>query len=94
MHVICVTFTIKPDHAKAFEKLVLENAAASLADEPGCQRFDVCRSDDPCVIFLYEIYDDKAAFDDHLTRPHFRHFNDETAPMVDDKVVSTYALMN
>ena len=51
------------------------------------------RSDkDPDHILLYEIYDDRAAFEAHIKTPHFVIFNRESAPLVADKVVKEYAL--
>ena len=72
---------------------IRENAAASLREEPGCHHFDVCTSpDDPTEIFLYELYDDRAAFDAHLASEHFRAFDAMTADWVADKQVHTYLL--
>ena len=40
--------------------------------EPGCRQFFVSRSEDnPDRFFLYEEYDDEAAFDAHRETPHF-----------------------
>ena len=44
--------------------VVIANARASVEHEPGCSQFDVCVDPkDKSRIFLYEIYDDRAAFD-------------------------------
>ena len=41
-------------------------------DEPGCRRFDVVEPPGEADrILLYEIYDDRAAFEAHLKTPHF-----------------------
>ena len=72
--------------------LMLDNARASLRDEPGCHRFDVCHNpDQPGTVFLYEIYDDAAAFDAHLKTAHFRGFDAACAPMIAAKSVATYS---
>jgi quinol monooxygenase YgiN len=47
------------------------NATATREREPGCRQFDVCTSADDGLVFLYEVYDDRAAFDAHLAAPHF-----------------------
>ena len=39
-------------------------------------------------IVLYEIYDDRAAFEAHLKTPHFHEFNAGSTPLVADKSVS------
>jgi len=91
--VIVVEFRIHSGKMAAFRRLMDENARASCRDEPGCRRFDVLTSDkDPDHILLYEIYDDRAAFEAHVKTPHFAVFNRDSAPLVADKVVKEYAL--
>lgn len=92
-YVITVDFILKPDAMTAFRKLIDSNAKDSCAHEPGCQRFDVlvpAGLDDR--VFLYEIYDDRAAFDAHLKTPHFDVFNRESEALVLNKTVVIYAL--
>ena len=90
MYVIIVDFEIKPDRLADFLPLMQENAAALVRDEPGCHQFDVCRDPDaPHRIFLYEIYDDRIAFEAHLASSHFRNFDTATTDMVVSKDVRT-----
>jgi quinol monooxygenase YgiN len=92
--VIAVDFQIKPGQMAAFRRLIDANAKASVRHEKGCSRFDVCADrKDPNRILLYEIYDDRAAFDVHLKTPHFAIFNEASAPLVADKTVSEYDLV-
>ena len=87
---VCVTFRIEPGHDAAFGRLVAAQARASL-EEPGCRVFDVwCDPARPEEVFLYEIYDDAAAFDAHLATAHFRSFDAETRGMVAAKTVVTW----
>ena len=91
-YVVVVDLLIKPEHAEAFLPLILENAASSLAQEPGCLVFDVCQADDNATKFLlYEVYVDEAAFQRHLKTDHFLHFDRQTAPHVVSKAVRTLA---
>src|SRR3954454_22116594 len=87
--VILVEFELHPGSEPEFRRLVMENAAASLRDEPGCSRFDVLTPEGGpgAGIVLYEIYDDAAAFDAHLATLHFTRFNEATAPLVARKTV-------
>ena len=88
-YIIVVDFRVRPGQMAAFRTLIDENARASVRDEEGCSRFDVCADrKDPNRILLYEIYDDRAAFDVHLKTPHFAVFNEKSAPLVADKTVS------
>ena len=94
MFVVTVTFVIKPYEMARFMPLMSDNARQSLEDEPGCKHFDVCTSPDrPDEVFLYELYEDEAAFRRHLTLPHYLEFAERTAPFVAEKTVKTYTLL-
>lgn len=72
MYVLVVDFVVKPEHVVAFTAAIRENARASRETEPGCRQFDVCVTpDNPAKIVLYEVYDDEAAFKEHLKTAHF-----------------------
>ena len=90
MHVVTVLFTIQAAHYPNFLSAMLQNAATSLADEPGCSQFDVCEGTNH-TIFLYEIYADAAAFELHLASKHFVAFNQKTAPWVANKQVQIFS---
>ena len=88
-YVVTVVFRARPEHRDDFRKAMIENATASRTREPGCRQFDVCESPDG-TIFLYEIYDDEAAFKAHLATEHFRRFNSTTTPWVAEKLVTIH----
>lgn len=91
MFVVTVTFRLKPGHEAEFLKIMRENARASLANEPGCRRFDICLDpDDPTVVFLYELYDDAAAFDAHQGMPHFAATGEAAGPLTAEKTVRCF----
>jgi len=91
MFVVVVFFEAKPAHVAEFEEAISINAKASVDNEPGCRQFDVSRSpDNDASFFLYEIYDDKAAFDAHVASEHFQHFDRMSAPWTADKKVMTF----
>ncbi|MGE0239718.1 MAG: putative quinol monooxygenase, partial [Parvibaculaceae bacterium] len=70
-YVILVDFLLKPGSKAEFRRAIDANARASCRDEPGCSRFDVVEPQgDADRILLYEIYDDRAAFEEHLKTPH------------------------
>jgi quinol monooxygenase YgiN len=90
MFVVTVDFEIHPGHEAEFRAAVLEQARNSRSEE-GCRQFDVCL--DPkrsASVFLYELYDDAAAFDLHVATPYFARFNDTVAPWVATKTVRTW----
>ena len=75
MFAVLVDFRIDPIHADAFAGRVQQQASDSLRLEQGCHVFDVCRNGRKGEqIFLYEIYEDEAAFDLHLQSDHFQGF--------------------
>ncbi len=90
MYVVTVVFEPKPEHAQAFRAAMLDNARASREREPGCRQFDVCIEPGTNAIFLYELYDDRAAFDAHLAADHFKAFDLATRDWVARKTVRTY----
>ena len=65
--VVLVEVLEKPSFVAQSRDLIAVNARASLERELGCKRFDVLvEPEDPQRFVLYEIYEDEAAFDDHL----------------------------
>lgn len=93
MYVVCVTFELHSDHVADFMPLMTAQAENSLSLEPECYQFDVCSSADGTVVFLYEKYRDRAAFDVHLASEHFRDFDAAVAPMIAQKTVQTYQMI-
>ena len=91
MYVITVLFSVHSVHRVAFLQAITSNAKTSLADEAGCMQFDVCTSNsNPSDVFLYEVYDSKAAFDVHLASSHFLSFNALTSAWVKAKLVNVF----
>jgi (4S)-4-hydroxy-5-phosphonooxypentane-2,3-dione isomerase len=71
---IIVEFVVPAAFMPRFRQLIADNARQSLT-EPGCRRFDVLAPEgDAERMVLYEIYDDEAAFQQHLTTPHYKSF--------------------
>jgi quinol monooxygenase YgiN len=92
-YVIIAQFDLKPGTRDQFVEIALVDARASVANEPGCQRFDVLTSDDkPDAAALYEIYDDRAAFDAHLEMPHLQAFRDGIEDLVIDRDIRIFAV--
>lgn len=86
--VLLVEFRIAVGRVDDFAAAIDENARASLAHEPGCRRFDVCRDPaDRQNFVLYEIYDDEAAVQAHLRAEHFVRMDRACAAWVEHKSV-------
>ncbi|MEM6654968.1 MAG: putative quinol monooxygenase [Planctomycetota bacterium] len=93
MHVVLVDFKVKPEFAAAFRPLVLQQAANSLANEEACRRFDVSIDpEDETHFLLYELYDDRAAFDAHVQTEYFARFGAAIAEGVVSKDLSCWEM--
>ena len=94
-YVVLVDLVIRPERVEEFLPLMVENASSSLTLEPGCQVFEVCQaSDDAPRFFLYEVYDDEAAFRQHLETAHFLTFNQQTEPYTVSKEVRIFGRLD
>lgn len=92
MFAVVVTLKFDPAHTDDFMPLMRENARATFQDEPGCRQFDLCMDPArPGEVFLYETYDDEAAFQTHLKTPHFLKFDAAVQHLVTGRDVRTYA---
>lgn len=92
MLVITVEFRLKPDVLNAYMPVMLLQAEKSLSNEPQCLVFDVCveQTDSEDVVFLYEVYEDEAAFDFHLDTAHYQAFSETVSDLVAAKTVRRF----
>ena len=72
MFSLVVQMQVRPERRGEFLAGIAANAEASVRDEPGCLRFDVCSVEsEPDRFLLYELYTDADAFAAHKTFSHF-----------------------
>jgi autoinducer 2-degrading protein len=72
MFSLTVQLVVRPEQREEFLAGIAANAEASVRDEPGCLRFDVCSvAADENRFVLYELYTDAEAFAAHKAAPHF-----------------------
>lgn len=91
---LIVEMQIRPGRGPAFMPLLLENARRSLADEPGCRRFDVLTpAEGADRVVLYEIYDDETAFDAHRITPHYIEFKAASRDLLADTIVQRFSVV-
>jgi len=77
-----VTFSVAEAHAADFLDLVRQQAKNSLTSETDGQHFDVCMDPkQPGRVFLYEVYENRDAFDLHPATAHFQAFDAKAAPL-------------
>ncbi|MBT3661785.1 MAG: antibiotic biosynthesis monooxygenase [Rhodospirillaceae bacterium] len=93
MFAITVTFHVQPEHIASFDTVMAAQVRNSVEREPGCHRFDVCKDpDDPARTFLYELYTDADAFQDHLASDHYKNFDATVALWLTSKAVEKWTL--
>ena len=72
MFSLVVSMDVRPGFREEFLAGMTANAEASVRDEPGCLRFDVCSVEgEENRFLLYELYADAEAFAAHKQAPHF-----------------------
>ncbi|MFL2820979.1 MAG: antibiotic biosynthesis monooxygenase [Alphaproteobacteria bacterium] len=95
MFVITVDFEIKSEFVNEFRNRVLQQAKDSLNNEKQCFIFDVCFDEkNTNKVFLYEIYQDKDAFDYHLKSDHYLSFDKDVKNWVTKKIVNQLIKQN
>ena len=89
--VLIVEFDVKPEHLAQFNQLIEVNAKASVANEQGCKQFDVLQDqENPNRVVLYEVYNDDAAFQDHIGREHTKTFLAAAKPLVNKQTARRF----
>ena len=89
MFVITVDFEIENEYLDQFRSRVLQQAKDSLNNEEKCLIFDVCFDEkNKNKVFLYEIYNNKDAFDYHLKSDHYLSFDKDVKNWVTKKIVN------
>lgn len=95
MLIVLVNVTVKAEALAEFEPAILENAAASVANDPGCVRFDVNqREGDPCAWMFYEVYADAAAFESHRAIAHYAKYAQVADRAISSKTIARFVTKN
>lgn len=95
---IVVEFTPKTGCFDAFHAHIAAHAKATLAEEPGCERFDVmCVLDDAgrpdgATIMLVEVYKDMDAVVAHRANPRMPIVGEGSKPLLDGRKLTICAI--
>ncbi|MBX9751500.1 MAG: antibiotic biosynthesis monooxygenase [Roseococcus sp.] len=94
---LVVEFKLKPGAHAAFDAIIRDHAAGTLADEPGCERFDVLQpkgkgGPDDSRVMLYEVYADDAAFQAHTQNPRLARTRAAYEPLIEGRTIHICAL--
>jgi quinol monooxygenase YgiN len=72
---LVVRFALKPGAGEAFDRLTSETVEQIRAHEPGTLLYAAHRVEsDPDARLFYELYRDRAAFEEHEAQPYTRRF--------------------
>jgi (4S)-4-hydroxy-5-phosphonooxypentane-2,3-dione isomerase len=83
MLVIVAEMEVQEGKSSDFFDLISRHAQTSLAQEPGCKRFDICQAEEnPSKFLFYEHYVNAAAFDDHAKTDRFAALFAKIGPML------------
>jgi (4S)-4-hydroxy-5-phosphonooxypentane-2,3-dione isomerase len=92
---LVVQMEVWPGRREEFLAGMAANAEASVREEPGCLRFDVCSvAEDPNRFVLYELYTDAAAFAAHKASPHFAQWRTVADQVVRSQVNTSGELLH
>jgi quinol monooxygenase YgiN len=81
-YINAVDIDVVPGQIDAYLAALKENGAAAV-HEPGCHEFNITVSPkDPNHVFIFEVYDNAAAFEAHRATDHFKKYTATTKDMV------------
>jgi quinol monooxygenase YgiN len=93
MYGMLTRITVKPGKRTELLEYLRWDAEVAKASEPGTRRFDVWETErEPGVVYLYEAYKDRAAFEDHAKHDPYKKWDemaDETMEQVTDVIPLT-----
>jgi autoinducer 2-degrading protein len=82
IYINSVDIDIVPGQIENYLASLKENGAASV-HEPGCRAFNIAVSQkNTNHVFVFEVYDNAAAFDAHVQTDHFKKYAATTKDMV------------
>ena len=89
MFVLFVTLKIKEQCIEQFREASLGDSEGSVRDESRCFRFDILQNSENAHTFhLYEVYQDKVAFEEHQKTKHFKKWFASVEPWLDSPATS------
>ena len=74
---------VEPEHLEEYMAFAKEVGETSVKVEPGVQTlFSMQTKEEPCKIYILEIYADQEAYQSHIQTAHFKKYKEGTAQMV------------
>ena len=86
---LVVEFDVKPEHRDAFEEVIRSHAQRTKEAESGCVQFDVLIPQrDANKVFLFECYQDAAAFEVHGRSPILAETREKYKDMIENRRIT------
>ena len=90
-----VTLDFNKGAIKSYLQLAHQHKARVLKNEPGCQQFDILIPDDfENRVHLFEVYDDEAALQIHMTSDYMQMYRETSAPMLANRHINRCKVNN
>ena len=90
-----VTLDFNEGTIKGYLQLAHQHKARVLANEPGCQQFDILIPDNiENRVHLFEVYDDEAALEIHMTSDYMQTYRETSAPMLANRHINRCRVSN
>ena len=90
MFAIYVTVDVKPNDMEKFLETCIEEAKASVRDEPDCYRFEILRDkNNQNRICFMEVFENEQALQTHQETPHFSKMWQAIENMIDVEIGQT-----
>ena len=75
LYINAVNIDVVPGQIENYLAAIKEVGAAAIKTEPGCSEFNITVSQkDPNHLFIFEVYENAAAFDAHLKSDHYKKY--------------------
>jgi autoinducer 2-degrading protein len=75
LYINAVAIDVAPGQIENYLAAIKEVGAATIKTESGCSEFDITVSQkDPNHVFVFEVYENAAAFDAHLKSDHYKKY--------------------
>jgi len=90
---LIVEYHLRPGAAKEFNAIIRAHAAGTLAEDPGCERFDVLQpridgKPDETRLFVYEVYANPDVYAQHTKSPRLASTRASYAHLVEKRVTN------
>jgi quinol monooxygenase YgiN len=88
-----LTYEVEAGDLALFRAAVMKQAANSLDREAGCMRFEVSFGIDRATrCFVYAVFENGEALDQHLASDHFHMFEELARPWIITRIEQTWEL--